>query len=148
MDKDSRDKRFIRKPIYPGGQKAYREFITKQLVYPEEAKKKGIEGFVQLRYDINYKGDVIDAKVISSLGFGCDEEAIRIVKLLKFEVPKGPRKLKLLFHRTVRINFKISKSQIGSADSNTMLYKYVQSKKIDKNDDNKKVYSYTINISN
>jgi protein TonB len=112
MDKDSRDKRFIRKPIYPGGKAAYNAFITSNLKYPEAALKKRIEGKVRLRYGINYKGDVIEVKVQSSLGHGCDEEAIRIIKLLKFEVPKGPRKLKVLFHKTITINFKLPKQKI------------------------------------
>lgn len=112
MDKDSRDNRFIRKPIYPGGQKAYKEFIAKNLSYPEEAKKNKIEGQVRLRYGISYQGDVTEVKVLSSLGYGCDEEAIRIVKMLKFEVPKGPKKLRVLFHKTVRINFKMTSKQV------------------------------------
>jgi len=111
MDKTSRDKRFIRKPIYSGGQKAYKAFIKQQLVYPQEAMDQRVEGFVQLKYDINHLGKVISAKIISSLGHGCDEEAIRIVKLLEFEIPKGPRKLKVTFHKTVRIHFKIPVKQ-------------------------------------
>jgi len=107
MDKDTRDKRFIRKPIYPGGQKAYKTFISNQMKYPKEALEHKVEGYVQLKYDINHLGKVISTKIISSLGHGCDEEAIRIVSLLQFEIPKGPRKLKITFHKTVRIHFKL-----------------------------------------
>ncbi len=108
MDKESRDNKFIRKPIYPGGDKAYKAFIASNLVYPEEAKKHKVTGQVRLKYGINFKGEVTEVKVLSSLGYGCDEEAIRIVKLLKFDVPKGPRKIRVLFHRTVRISFKFT----------------------------------------
>lgn len=107
MDKNSRDKRFIRKPIYPGGTKAYRDFINTNLKYPKEALAKKVEGMVIVKYEINHKGNVQNPKVVTKVGSGCDEEAIRIVKLLKFEIPKGPRKLKVIFHRTVRINFKL-----------------------------------------
>lgn len=123
MDKDSRDNKFIRKPIYPGGDKAYKAFISSNLVYPEEAKENNITGQVRLKYGINYKGDVTEVKVLNSLGYGCDEEAIRIVKLLKFDVPKGPRKVRVLFHRTVRISFnqkakKKTKKEVKTAPSN------------------------------
>lgn len=107
MDKETRDKRFIRKPIYPGGNAAYKNFIYSNLKYPKEALKEKVEGLVIIRFEIDHKGNVNSAKVVSSLGYGCDEEALRIVKLFKFEIPKGPRKLKVLYHKTVRIRFKL-----------------------------------------
>lgn len=131
MDKDSRDKRFIRKPIYPGGDKAYKLFISQNLVYPEEAKRNNIEGQVRLKFGISYKGEVTEVKVLNSLGYGCDEEATRIVKLLKFDVPKGPRKLRVLFHKTVRINFnmKRQKSKEIEIKAPAVSYNYVSASK-------------------
>ena len=111
MQKERKDKHFIKKPIYPGGLKAMRELIRKELKYPKEALEAKIEGTVYLRYEIDYKGKVISSKILSSLGYGCDEEAQRIVSKFKFEVPKGPRKLKVKFHKTIKINFKLPKQK-------------------------------------
>lgn len=159
MDKNSRDNRFIRKPIYPGGKVAYNAFITSNLKYPEGALKKRIEGKVRLRYAINYKGEVTDVKVLSSLNHGCDEEAIRIIKLLKFEVPKGPRKMRVLFQKTVTINFKLPKKEIANkkivmkkpkitsasrAPASKITYTVVSPKK---SENKKGTYSYTIKLS-
>lgn len=147
MDKNSRDKKFIRKPTYPGGEKALFEFVKSQLSYPKDAIKNKVEGTVQLRYDINYKGIVTAVKVISSLSKTCDQEAIRIVKLLKFEIPKGPRKIKVLFHKTIRINFKISKvvsKKITKKPTQNIQYNIVPSTK--KDESTSSGYSYTINI--
>lgn len=158
MDKESRDNKFIRKPIYPGGDKAYKAFIASNLVYPEEAKKNKINGQVRLKYGINYKGDVTEVKVLSSLGYGCDEEAIRIVKLLKFDVPKGPRKIRVLFHRTVRINFKLTVSKKEKKPvvkpklnhSASVSYNYISSATSEKpnkaSKGSSKVYQYTIKL--
>jgi len=109
MQKERKDKHFIKKPIYPGGQKAMRELIRKELKYPAEALESKIEGTVFLRYNIDYKGTVISSKILSSVGYGCDEEAKRIVSKFKFEVPKGPKKLKLKFHKTIKIHFRLPK---------------------------------------
>lgn len=147
MDKNSRDKKFIRKPTYPGGEKALFEFVKSQLSYPKDAIKNKVEGTVQLRYDINYKGIVTAVKVISSLSKTCDQEAIRIVKLLKFEIPKGPRKIKVLFHKTIRINFKISKvvsKKMTKKPTQNIQYNIVPSTK--KDESTSSGYSYTINI--
>lgn len=109
MQKERKDNHFIKKPIYPGGLKAMRELIRKELKYPAEALESKIQGTVYLRYNIDYKGKVTSSKILSSLGYGCDEEAQRIVSKFKFEVPKGPRKLKLKFHKTIKIHFRLPK---------------------------------------
>jgi len=106
MEKQNKDKHFIKKPFYEGGQKALGQYIKEHLKYPKEALEAKLEGYVIVRYTINAKGKVIQAKVISPLGKGCDEEAVRLVKSLKFQVRKN-RNDKILFHRTIRINFKL-----------------------------------------
>lgn len=118
MKKQRSDDSFVKKPIYPGGNKAMSQFVKSQMKYPTEALNQKIEGTVHLRYDINYKGSVSKSKVISSLGYGCDEEAQRLVKLLKFEMPKIPRKMKLKFTKTIRINFKLPKPKPKKAKPN------------------------------
>ena len=110
-NKERKDNSFIKKPIYPGGLAAYKQFLKENLKYPEIAKSEGIEGKVHLKYTINHKGLVTEAQVTKGIGFGCDEEALRIIKMLKFEVPKNPRKLRVTFHQKTSITFKIPKSQ-------------------------------------
>jgi protein TonB len=58
------------------------------MTYPETAQEAGIEGRVQVNFIINELGDVIFPKVKESIGGGCDEEAIRVVQLAKFEPGK------------------------------------------------------------
>jgi protein TonB len=106
VKKERKDESFIKKPIYKGGGKAMNEFIYGLLKYPKEAAESKIEGVVFCKYDIDYQGNVIDVRVIKGIGYGCDEEAVRVVKLLKFEIPKNPRNLKILFHKDIQIHFK------------------------------------------
>ena len=108
VKKEKKDKHFIKKPIYPGGTTAFQKFIRENLRYPKEALEKRIEGTVRVRYEIDYKGNVVNGKVLAGIGHGCDEEAIRLVKLLKFEVPPL-RKGKVSFHKTTNVNFKLKK---------------------------------------
>lgn len=106
MKKEKKRKSFIPQPDYPGGPKGITEFIYSQLKYPEEAIQHKIEGTVVLKAEINYKGVVIDARIISSLFPACDEEAIRVVKLLKFKIDKI-RDLKVSYFKTFNIKFKV-----------------------------------------
>ena len=154
MQKERKDKHFIKKPFYPGGLKAMRELIRTELKYPEEALAAKIEGTVYLRYEIDYKGKVISSKVLSSLGYGCDEEAQRIVSKFKFEVPKGPRKTKVKFHKTIKIHFRLPKEQPKKVtpaknsrpNSTKLTYTITPSKKKPKQQQQKSGgYTYTIN---
>lgn len=136
MKKGSKDKNFIKKPTYDGGWKALQLFIKKELVYPRLALEKKTEGTVVLKYTINYKGEVIDVKVMKGLGDGCDEEAIRLVKLLKFKVAKT-RNIKIQFHKSIQIHFKVPKK-----NKTTIKYTLITKKKENKDTG----FNYTINI--
>ncbi len=96
---------FIHQPIYKGGPKELTKFIYSNLRYPQEAFDSGIEGTVYIEYDIDYQGNVVATRVVQGLGHGCDEEACRVVQLMKFDVERN-RGVHVLFHQKVKIQFK------------------------------------------
>lgn len=51
------------------------EALLKKIGYPEEAKKKNIEGVVKVLTFVDRDGEVIDAQVVEGIGYGCDEAA-------------------------------------------------------------------------
>lgn len=107
-----KDESFIKKAYYKGGSEAMKTFILSNLKYPEEAAANKIEGTVHLRYHINHKGIVFKAEALTKLGYGLEEEAIRLIKLLKFEIPKnGHRNLKIIFNKTTSIHFRLPKQK-------------------------------------
>lgn len=59
--------------------------LTRQIKYPEIAKKAGIEGKVIAMAFVDEKGVVQDVKIIKGIGAGCDEEVIRVLKKAKFK---------------------------------------------------------------
>jgi protein TonB len=69
-------------PEYSGGEEKLRKFITDNLVYPKEAKEKGIKGTVYLKFIVEKDGSISDVEVVRGIGGGCDEEAIRIIKMM------------------------------------------------------------------
>ena len=111
MARQKSENHFIKGAVYPGGQKAMLLFIQNNLQYPPEAIAAKVEGTVRIRFSIDHTGKVFKSLVIASLGHGCDEEAIRLVHLLEFEVPKT-YKLKVQHHRTLNIHFKLQESPV------------------------------------
>jgi len=146
MAKEKKEKHFIQKPIYPGGPQALRAFITKHLRYPDAARAAGVEGTVVVRYTIDYQGEVTDTKVISSLHKDCDEEAVRLVKLLKFRVPKQKRSGKIQFHKSIKIHFKQPKAK--APQPSAVQYEITPASKPKEAEEGKKSdgYSYTISF--
>ena len=104
MKKEKKKKRFLKLPQYPGGNIAFRKFIAENLIYPEEAINNRIEGTVYLSLQINDDGIVLDAKIDKGLGYGCDEEALRLAKMLQYESVRN-RGVRVQSRIKIRIRF-------------------------------------------
>jgi periplasmic protein TonB len=88
-------------PGYPGGDEARIKFIQSKLVYPEAAKKAGIQGKVFVTFVVEKDGSITNARILRGIGGGCDEEVIRMVN----SMPKwSPGKLR---GKPVRVQFNL-----------------------------------------
>ncbi len=65
---------------FPGGNSAMYKFIAKNLHYPVPALRANVSGKVYLSFVIDKNGEIYDAKITKGMGFGCDEEALRVVQ--------------------------------------------------------------------
>lgn len=146
MEKDKKKPLFIHQPEYAGGPKALTKFIYENLRYPQAAFDNDVEGMVLVDYDIDYQGNVTATRVLQGIGHGCDEEACRVVRLLKFDVPKN-RGIRVLFHKKARIQFKKPKQKAAAPVQTQMQVNYtVTTSQITQKSEVKKeeTYSYTI----
>jgi TonB family protein len=106
MKNNNNKEQLIKNAFYEGGKKAMDEFVQKNIKYPAAALEHKIEGKVHLFLDIDKAGKVIKVKVVSGIGHGCDEEAIRVVKMMEWKVDKI-RNMHVVFHQKLMISFKI-----------------------------------------
>jgi protein TonB len=82
-EEEEEDEVFVvveRMPDLKGGMAA----LQKHIEYPELARKAGIEGRVYVQFVVDENGNVQNPRVVRGIGGGCDEEAIRAVKQVKF----------------------------------------------------------------
>lgn len=61
------------------GYPEFKNYLEQELVYPQEARDKGIEGRVVLKVTISPIGKIDSVEVKRGLGHGCDEEALRLI---------------------------------------------------------------------
>lgn len=110
MSKPKKPKDFLKLPQYEGGKEALRKFIDKNLQYPEEALKNNVEGTVEAEYFINGLGDVKKVNILEGIGFGCDEEVIRLLKSLVYQKAIN-RGIKTTTRKSIKIHFKLPKKE-------------------------------------
>lgn len=80
--------------------------MQREIVYPMEAKRAGIEGRVIVQFVVDEQGDVVDPVVVRGIGGGCDEEAVRAVETLRF-TPGEQRGRTVKVQMTIPITFRL-----------------------------------------
>ena len=69
-------------PTFPGGQDALLAFFATNVKYPEIARRAGVEGKVFVQFVVGKDGNVTQSSIAKGIGAGCDEEAIRVTKMM------------------------------------------------------------------
>lgn len=108
----------LRTPEFPGGKKAFMEFVAKNIQYPKEAEEAGIEGSVIVGYDILDTGQVQNVRILKGLGYGCDEEAMRVIGLMRFEKVRN-KSVRTRTSTKATIHFNLNKLTINYTITNT-----------------------------
>jgi TonB family protein len=106
MKKKRKPEQFIKTPAYPGGTEAMSKFIRENLRYPKAAIDNNIEGTVQVAFSFNESGRVIKTRIEHGIGYGCDEEAERIVRLFRYPRMKN-KGMRVTYHSKVNIHFRL-----------------------------------------
>ncbi len=85
VETEEKDKVFItveQNPEFAGGMNALLKFLQKNLRYPSPAVNSSITGKVYMQFVVGQDGNISKVDVVKGIGFGCDEEAERVVKLM------------------------------------------------------------------
>jgi len=144
-------KKFLKMPRLDGGKEVLKKFFKENLTYPAQALENKVEGDVIVKYKVSGLGEVFDAVVEHGIGYGCDEEALRLVSMLKYEAVKN-RGVRVTSNSRMKIPFRLPRKPKPTK----MNMVYTTSKKTEKPSGEKKseggkpaekkpeTYSYTI----
>jgi protein TonB len=71
----------VEQPPQPeGGMSAFSWYISKNLKYPDLARRNKIEGKVFVTFIVDVDGSLINVKILKGIEGGCDEEALRVIR--------------------------------------------------------------------
>ena len=74
-------------PTFPGGDAAYRAYMRQNAHFPEEAQVKKASGTVYVGFVVDEQGRITDAEIVRGVGFGFDQEALRLIRLMPWWNP-------------------------------------------------------------
>lgn len=74
-------------PSFPGGDGELMKWLSMNIVYPEIAEEKGVQGRVIVRFAVGKDGSIHDPKVLVSVHPALDREALRVVKSMPRWIP-------------------------------------------------------------
>ena len=115
-------------PIFPGGDSAMYEYIVNNMVYPEEARNKGLAGKVFVQFVINKNGEVVNPRIARGIDPILDNEIIRVVQNMPKWTPGKNNGKPVSVVKTVPVSFKNEPQpketarDINPADSNYILF--------------------------
>ncbi len=65
---------------FKGGDNELHKYIVENTKYPKNAKQYCISGKVYVKFIVDSLGNLNTVEALNSLGYGCDEEAVRVIK--------------------------------------------------------------------
>ena len=67
-------------PVFNNGEGELMAYLQNNISYPDRAKSAQVTGRVVVAFDVDVNGNVANIEVEQGIGFGCDEEAVRVVE--------------------------------------------------------------------
>ena len=95
-------------PEFMGGAKAWSKYMERNLRYPSRAQDEGAAGKVFVSFVVEKDGSITDVSVIKGIGFGCDEEAMKVIKKSPLWKPGKNKGIPVRVRYNMAINFQIS----------------------------------------
>jgi protein TonB len=62
------------------GQIGFLKYVQENLRYPKLARKHNVEGKVFVQFVVDTDGKMRDIKILKGIGYGCDQEVVRLIE--------------------------------------------------------------------
>lgn len=93
---------------FPGGADAEKEYIQKNMKYPQTAKDNGIEGVVSVMFIVKTDSSIGNIKIKRMVDPDLEGEAIRLVKLMPTWIPASDNGTPVESPAELDVNFSLS----------------------------------------
>lgn len=94
-------------PEFKGGAPHRMRFLQENIRYPVEARNKGKQGTVYVKFIVETDGSLSKVEIISGIGYGCDEEVMRVINLMPNWSPGYQGNVPVRVEMVLPINFSL-----------------------------------------
>ncbi|MBC8045768.1 MAG: energy transducer TonB [Fimbriimonadaceae bacterium] len=105
-------------PEFPGGEKALYEFLGKNVKYPKEAIKNGIECKVYIQFIVEKDGSISNAKIKRGVNELLDNEALRAINAMPKWKPGMQKGKTVRVTYTLPVQFKLNTAKESRKKNN------------------------------
>ena len=100
-------------PKFPGGMAKLGAYLGEHLKYPAAAQKANAEGKVFVRFLVTKEGEITNVQVLKGIGYGTDDEAVRVVKTMPRWEParQDGKAVNVLYHLPIKFQLEESKKE-------------------------------------
>lgn len=95
------------KAEFPGGEKELLKFLAKNINYPKNAVMNDIEGIVYIAFVVEKNGEISNVELMRGIFNECDEEAMRVVKMMPKWKPGKQRDIYVRTKYYLPVKFKL-----------------------------------------
>lgn len=99
-------------PIFANKKDNLASFIAANIKYPELAIRQNVTGVVKMSFVVETNGRISNLEIVNSVGAGCNEEAIRLLKMIKW-MPGILGQKAVRTRTSMTINFNLDRGQDG-----------------------------------
>ena len=96
-------------PEFPGGMKAFVNYLKRKLVYPPQAKKENLEGVVAVQFVVEKDGRITSPTVVRSLRADMDSAALTAIRNMPNWIPAREHGMRVRCKYSVPVQFKIER---------------------------------------
>ena len=109
-------------PEFPGGMGECLKFLGKNIKYPVEAQKAGVQGKVIVQFVVEKDGNIANPKVVRSIDPDLDGEAVRVISIMPKWKPGMQKGQAVRVKYTVPVTFRLDRPA-GADDTHRIVLK-------------------------
>jgi TonB family protein len=98
-------------PVFVGGESAMLAYIQKRLNFPKTAVEANVSGRVFVSFVVEVDGKITSVKVLKGIGYGCDEEAVRVVSGMPAWIPGKQNGINVAVKYNLPIQYRLKDSE-------------------------------------
>ena len=96
-------------PSYPGGMKAFQNYLKRNLKYPPQAKRDSIEGVVVIQFVVERNGRITSPTIVRSLEASMDTVALNVIREMPRWTPAKDHGITVRYKYSMPVQFKIER---------------------------------------